>query len=317
MALLVVACLALLLVTIAARVPLSSPLRTLAILLLDLLLLLRSPLLFGDAALVELSPLLLGPELVLIALILCPALLIDAATLRFCFRLTFLIKAAAIRLPSVLPLLIRVALLIFSLASLDVILALLIDLTTLFPRLTLLFPLPPLLSALLILLLTLCLTLLLACLTLLLLGLSLLLLRLPFVAAALFFGLSVLLIVPATPATSLGLRLRRLLFVLLPPLSTLPLPILAVLRLLRLSKTGRSGQRNHTDDRSQRDASKIIDFHDYLHKERAEGKVKFAAIIAITIPTLARHENPPQAGSLIRYRSTLNHIGHISGTGSR
>jgi hypothetical protein len=138
----------------------------------------------------------------------------------------------------------------------------------LFLGLALLLPLSPLLSPLLFLLLP-------GGLVLLVLGLTpLLFLRLSVVVAALLLSLAALLIF--VTATTFGLRLLRLRPVLIPLLPSLfprPLTIFAALRLLGPRDATSARQRYNAGGRRQPEATKITDVHDYLLKERAEGKV--------------------------------------------
>ena len=228
---------------------LSIPLACLSVLLG----LLSSSLFFGDATLlVNLSPLLLRPPLILIPLILSPTLLVGNAPL---FQglplliLALLIEAAATLLRLILSLLFSNALR-FCLSSL------------LFVVLALLFLCAPLLKALLLLTLLCGLPLLFGSLSL------LLVLRLARVVPALGFSLLALLIVltATTAATAFvlrlsGLRLSGLLIPLL-PFCSLPLPVFTVLRLLGVRQVAGARQKHHTKSRCQRDAIKVIMFHD-------------------------------------------------------
>jgi hypothetical protein len=197
------------------------------------------------------------------------------------FSLTFLIESSAVLLVFVSPFSLGIASLLIELASLLFILSLLISLAPLlFLSLALLLPLSPLLSSLLFLLLTGGLVLLVLALT------ALLFLRLSFVVPTLLLSLATLLIF--FTATTFGLRLRRLLRlrpVLIPLLSFLfprPLTVFAALRLLSPRDATGARQRDNADGRRQREATKIPVVHDYLLKERAEGKVISRS--AITIP---------------------------------
>jgi len=198
--------------------------------------------------------------LILISLVLAPALLFGNASLLFKLALlilALLAKPAAVFLRLVLPLLLSNASLLFDLSSLQ-----LVVLTLLVLGLSLL------LNALLLLALACSLTLLLVSLApLLLLSLPLLVLRLSLVVPALRFCLPVLVIIlvaTATPATFI-LRLGRLSVPLLPfcfLLSSLSLTVLAALRLLSVHDTTRAGQKHCGYGRGQRDAIKVITFHD-------------------------------------------------------
>ncbi len=258
---------------------LSIPLACLSVLLG----LLSSSLFFGDATLlVNLSPLLLRPPLILIPLILCPTLLFGNTPLFQRLPLLILalrIKAAATLLHLILSLLFSSALrfclsplLFVVLALLFLCLALLLKallLLTLARGLPLLFvSLPPLLVLRLSLLALLLLTLL-SGLALLFGSLSLLLvLRLARVVPALGFSLLALLIVltATTAATAFALRLSglRLSGLLIPllPFCSLPLPVFTVLRLLRVRQATCAREKHHTNSRCQRDAIKVTTFHD-------------------------------------------------------
>jgi hypothetical protein len=164
----------------------------------------------------------------------------------------------------------------------------------LFVVLALLFLCAPLLKALLLLTLLCGLPLLFGSLSL------LLVLRLARVVPALGFSLLALLIVlPATTAATAfvlrlsGLRLSGLLIPLL-PFCSLPLPVFAVLRLLGVREATRAWQNDHTHNRGQREATKVNTFHDFLQKNRAEGKVVSPPLIAIAIPMTASYRNTSQ-----------------------
>jgi hypothetical protein len=213
--------------TLVDAVVLSTPLARLTVLLG----LLRSSLLFRYATLlINLSPLLLGPQLILSAQALCPTLLIGNPPLLV--ELTLLIQTPAILLRLILPLLFSNASLLFALSPLQFVTLTLLVLRLPLLLLTLLLltltrgPLLFVVLALLVLRLPLLL------LTLLLLTLAcgcpllfvslpaLLVLRLSLVVAALGFGLLALLIV---------LRLSGLLVPPLLPFCALLSPVLAVL----------------------------------------------------------------------------------------
>jgi len=150
---------------------------------------------------------------------------------------------------------------------------------------------------------------------------SLLFLRLSFVAATLLLSLPALLILFPATATTFGLRwlwLRFLLIPLLPSLVPLPLPVFTVLRFLGTNEPSRTRQRQHSDCRCQRKATKVIAFHDYLLKERAEGKVISLGLSAIPIPRIASSQILRllmlKQSRLIRYGYPMNRIGQ---TGSK
>jgi hypothetical protein len=193
--------------------------------------------------------------LILSPLVLRPALLFGKTPLLFKLALLILAllsKAAAVFLTLILPLLLSNSSLFVALSSL------------------LILRLPLLLNALLLLALTRGLTLLLVRLSsLLILRLPLLVLRLPLIIPSLCFSLPVLLIVlitaaaPATFVLRLG-GLSRLGVPLLPfcfLFCSLSLTVLAALRLLSVRKATRAWHKHHSYGRGQREAIKVITFH--------------------------------------------------------
>jgi hypothetical protein len=201
--------------------------------------------------------------LILSPLVLRPALLFGNTPLLFKLALlilALLAKAAAVFLRLILPLLLSNSSLFVALSSLQLIVLALLVLS-----------LSLLLNALLLLALTCGLTLLLVRLSsLLILRLALLVLRLPLIIPALRFSLPVLLIVlitAAAPATFVlrlgglsGLGVPLLLFCFL--LCSLSLTVLTALRLLSVRDATRAWHKHSRQGRGQRDAIKVITFHD-------------------------------------------------------